>query len=151
MNCYKHLDVSAAGMCIECGKPFCTECITEVNGKYHCKDCIEEKISSQEKKIERLENKNQTPLVFMNAGGGSSSSAAVATTSKRYNRSRITAIILALALGIFGAHHFYLGNTMWGIVYLIFCWTCIPLIAGWIEAILYFMMSDEAFDRRYNM
>jgi TM2 domain-containing membrane protein YozV len=44
-----------------------------------------------------------------------------------------TAFKLALLLGGFGAHRFYLGQRSWGIAYLLFCWTLIPLLASWVE------------------
>lgn len=45
-----------------------------------------------------------------------------------------TAILLALFLGGIGIHRFYLNETGMGIVYLLFCWTGIPAIAGFLEA-----------------
>jgi len=45
-----------------------------------------------------------------------------------------TAVVLALLLGGFGAHKFYLGHTGLGILYLLFCWTGIPEIVGFFEA-----------------
>jgi TM2 domain-containing membrane protein YozV len=45
-----------------------------------------------------------------------------------------TAVILALLLGGLGAHKFYLGQTGLGILYLVFCWTYIPAVVGFIEA-----------------
>ncbi|MCR5051505.1 MAG: TM2 domain-containing protein [Streptococcus sp.] len=44
-------------------------------------------------------------------------------------------IILAVFLGGFGAHHFYAGYSGRGIKYLIFCWTGIPTIIGWFQAL----------------
>jgi TM2 domain-containing membrane protein YozV len=46
-----------------------------------------------------------------------------------------TAFKLALLLGGFGAHRFYLGQKGWGIIYLVFCWTFIPLLASWVECL----------------
>jgi len=45
-----------------------------------------------------------------------------------------TAVVLALFLGGLGIHKFYLGQTGLGILYLVFCWTYIPGIVGFIEA-----------------
>lgn len=45
-----------------------------------------------------------------------------------------TAVLLALFLGGLGIHKFYLGQTGLGVLYLIFCWTYIPSIAGFIES-----------------
>lgn len=68
-------------------------------------------------------------------------------TAQRKNR--ITAGLLALFLGTFGAHKFYLGQPIaW--IYLIFFWTYIPAIISFVEAILFFLTTDEAFDRTFN-
>jgi TM2 domain-containing membrane protein YozV len=48
-------------------------------------------------------------------------------------RDEVVGILLALFLGSFGAHHFYLRRTGLGILYLCFFWTGIPAIAGFIE------------------
>ncbi|HCT62464.1 MAG TPA: NINE protein [Acidobacterium sp.] len=47
--------------------------------------------------------------------------------------------LLALFLGTFGAHRFYLGETTAGILYILFCWTGIPTLLGIIEC--FFMPS----------
>ena len=65
-------------------------------------------------------------------------------------KNRITAALLAFFLGGFGIHHFYLGNTVRGIIYLIFCWTFIPALIAFIEGILFLVQSDEKFDEKYN-
>jgi RNA polymerase subunit RPABC4/transcription elongation factor Spt4 len=57
--------------------------------------------------------------------------------------------LFALLLGGIGAHHFYLGNIILGLLYLIFCWTFIPLIVGFIEGLIYLTQSDESFARKY--
>ena len=63
---------------------------------------------------------------------------------------RIAAAIFAILLGSFGVHRFYLGQIGWGILYVLFCWTLIPAVAGLIEGILYLTMSDEEFDAKYG-
>ena len=65
-------------------------------------------------------------------------------------RSRLVAALLALFLGGFGLHKFYLGRVGWGIVYLLFCWTFLPAIVGFIEGILLLVMSDSEFDTKYG-
>lgn len=46
-----------------------------------------------------------------------------------------TAVLLSLFLGGLGVHKFYMGQTGLGILYLIFCWTYIPAIVGFVEAL----------------
>jgi TM2 domain-containing membrane protein YozV len=48
-------------------------------------------------------------------------------------RDEVVGILLALFLGGFGAHHFYLRRTGLGILYLFFFWTPFPWILGFIE------------------
>lgn len=47
-----------------------------------------------------------------------------------------TGVLLAVFLGDFGAHRFYMGQTGLGIVYLLFFWTFIPGLVGLVEAFL---------------
>lgn len=49
-------------------------------------------------------------------------------------RDEVVGVLLALLLGGFGLHHFYLRRTGLGILYLLFSWTGIPVILGFIEA-----------------
>ncbi|TXB62850.1 NINE protein [Phaeodactylibacter luteus] len=58
--------------------------------------------------------------------------------------------ILALFLGGLGIHRFYLGQTGLGIFYLLFFWFPVMWIVGLIDAIVFFSMDGEAFDRKYN-
>ena len=49
-------------------------------------------------------------------------------------KSGTTGVLLALLLGGIGAHRFYVGQWGWGIAYVLFSWTFIPMIFGVIEA-----------------
>jgi TM2 domain-containing membrane protein YozV len=60
-------------------------------------------------------------------------------------RDEMLGILLALVLGSFGAHHFYLRRNGLGAVYLVLFWTGIPGILGIIEA---FFMPQRV--RRFN-
>lgn len=61
-----------------------------------------------------------------------------------------TAGILALFLGGFGVHKFYLNRPFQGLIYFICCWTFIPSILSFFEAITYFLNTKEWFDQKYN-
>ncbi len=65
-------------------------------------------------------------------------------------KSKLAAALFALFLGGIGIHKFYLGKVGWGIAYLLFCWTFIPAIVAFVEAILFFVMSDEEFNRKFG-
>ena len=54
----------------------------------------------------------------------------------RTRKDATTGVLLAVFLGGFGAHRFYLGEIGWGVVYLLFGWTGIPVLAGFVEAFL---------------
>lgn len=54
-------------------------------------------------------------------------------------------VLLAIFLGGLGVHHFYLHRNGTGLLYLLFSWTGIPMIVGWIEA---FFMPGRV--RAYN-
>ena len=65
------------------------------------------------------------------------------------HKNKLVAALLAFLLGGIGAHHFYLGKPIMGVIYLLFCWTLIPSLVALIEGLVYLCMSDAAFARRY--
>lgn len=60
---------------------------------------------------------------------------------------RVVAGILGIFLGGIGVHKFYCGKIGAGILYIVFCWTFIPAIAGFIEGIVYLTQDDATFTR----
>lgn len=68
-------------------------------------------------------------------------------------KSRKIAIILAL-LGIVtpiaGVHKFYLKQPVWGVVYLLLCFTPIPRVACAVEVFWYLVQDSEEFNCRFN-
>jgi len=60
------------------------------------------------------------------------------------------AALLALFLGGLGAHHFYLGRPILGVLYLLFCWTFIPAIIAFIEGLVLLVTSDDSFNRSHS-
>ena len=71
-------------------------------------------------------------------------------------KDRTVAGILAILLGAFGAHHWYLGNYVYAGIYLgVTVLTAgilgaIPAIAGIVEGIMYLTATDERFQAKYN-
>ena len=59
-------------------------------------------------------------------------------------------VLLAFFLGGLGIHRFYLGNIVIGLLYLVFCWTFIPLIISFIEGIIFAFTSEKEFNERFN-
>ena len=68
------------------------------------------------------------------------------------NKSRSIAAILALsgAVTISGLHKFYLGQPLWGVLYVLLSWTPIPKVACVVEAVWYLAQNEETFDRNFN-
>jgi TM2 domain-containing membrane protein YozV len=68
-------------------------------------------------------------------------------------RNRQVATILAFAgivIPVAGFHKFYLGQPLWGIVYLLLSWTPIPHIASAIDAVWYLTQDSARFDSNFN-
>lgn len=63
-------------------------------------------------------------------------------------KNKLIAALLALFLGDFGIHHFYLENNRAGILSVIFFWTGIPWIIGIVQGIMMLLESDEEFAKR---
>jgi TM2 domain-containing membrane protein YozV len=64
---------------------------------------------------------------------------------ERARKEEVVGVLLALFLGGFGVHHFYLRRNDLGIIYILLSWTGIPTVLGWVEC---FFMPDRV--RSYN-
>lgn len=65
-------------------------------------------------------------------------------------KNKTVAALLAIFLGGIGIHKFYLGQVGWGILYILFAWTWIPMIVGFIEGLIYLTMSEKDFEAKYS-
>ncbi len=83
--------------------------------------------------------------------------------SIRLMKKKSVAGFIALFLGTFGAHRFYLGQRVLGIFHFIFAivtfvisieaelpFIAIPALMGFIDAVLFFAMPKSEFDEKYN-
>jgi len=66
-------------------------------------------------------------------------------------KSKVTAGVLGILLGGLGIHKFYMGKIGMGILYLVFCWTYIPAIVGFVEGIIYLCSNDENFQLKNHV
>lgn len=64
---------------------------------------------------------------------------------ERARKDEVVGVIFALLLGCFGVHHFYLRRDALGVLYLLFFWTGITALLGFIEC---FFMPGRV--RQYN-
>lgn len=76
--------------------------------------------------------------------------AANTTESSKPVKRRLIAFLLAFVLGHFGAHYFYLGKKVYGIICLVLCFTGIPTIAALVESALFLFSSNESLEKRFN-
>ncbi len=65
------------------------------------------------------------------------------------NKTKTT--LLALFLGGFGIHRFYLNQIGLGILYFLLSWTCVSVFFGIIDTLIFAFMSEEKFNSKYNM
>jgi TM2 domain-containing membrane protein YozV len=68
----------------------------------------------------------------------------------RGRRTKTAAIGWAFFLGGFGAHKFYLGDPLGGMIYALFSWTLLPSVIAWLECIGILLMDEVWFDQYYN-
>ena len=64
---------------------------------------------------------------------------------KTSRRSLTVAVPLAFLGGIFGLHHFYLGNRRRGLLCCLFFWTGIPIVLGSIDAVRLVLLDEARF------
>ena len=60
---------------------------------------------------------------------------------------KVAYVLLAFFLGGFGIHNFYAGKVALGVVYLLFCWTLIPSIAAFVQAIVAICKTSDPYGR----
>lgn len=88
---------------------------------------------------------------FANAGGDRGSRPTDAPNAAIINSHRRgVAIVLAVFLGSLGAHKFYLGRPVAGLLYAAFSWTMLPTLLSFAEAMIYLFQSDEQFAAIYG-
>jgi TM2 domain-containing membrane protein YozV len=65
-------------------------------------------------------------------------------------KDKTTAAILAIFFGGLGIHKFYLRRPVWGLLYLVFSWTFVPVMVGFVEGVVLLFMSQASFDAKFN-
>ncbi|MBR5415256.1 MAG: NINE protein [Thermoguttaceae bacterium] len=135
-NCGEIVSLRAVA-CLKCGadprkhKNYCRKCGDKLNPEQVvCLSCGASVIGSSEER----------------SGGRR-------TSTRRKNKSKVTAGLLALFFGPLGIHKFYLGKSGMGVLYLILTLlvfgAIITSILSLIDAIVLFCMDDDVFDDTY--
>lgn len=129
--------------CMSCGLPSskmillikCPECSELVcNISPSCGNCGFPMAEPSKNPPPSLPTQNYTTIVHVNNS----------------RKSRGVAIALALFLGGFGIHKFYLNQVFAGILYLLFCWTFIPAIIALFEALMLLFIDESEFNKRFG-
>lgn len=124
MNCTKHPEVEAAGICAYCGKPFCKDCLVEVKGRMYCKEDLgnvldEAKQSNQAAPVINITNSNESNNTNTNMNGH--------MMGFGPRKSRTVALILCI-LGFFGfggLHRMYVGKVGSGVLHFLTGGLCV--------------------------
>jgi TM2 domain-containing membrane protein YozV len=137
MYCYIHSQQDAVGSCVECGHGVCLICLNKHEGRIFCDQCVRAGATHNRRNSGSLQNIQANPLLELNA--------------LIQEKNRFLAAVLAITLGWCGGHKFYLGQPGWGMAYLLFFWTGIPSMAGFVEGIWYLLMTERNFHLRFNL
>ena len=97
MKCYIDPFEDAEGMCVECGKPICADCIVEKDQKYFCKYCVHD-----------VEEKEQ--LAELRAREIEQAEAEIG------DRDWLASLLLSVFLGAFAVDRFYMGYVGLGLL-----------------------------------
>ena len=131
-----------------CSCPMCGEEILAKAIKCkHCGEFLDGRNSNNSSPAIKTGNGNPNNVVVNidNSGFGPQRG-----RSRQSYKTKNAALLWCFFLGGIGAHHFYLGNTVRGLLYLLFVWTYIPIVLALIDFILIACTNLEKFDRKYN-
>lgn len=146
-----------AANCPNCGTPinnsankkFCQHCGGQID-----KDCVIcPRCGKQVSNLSKNNPDNSSPIIINNNNSTSSSASSASSSASGgpgmfYPAGRpvnkVVYCLLAFFLGGLGIHKFYAGQTMQGIIYLVFCCTGIPAIIALIEFIMALLKPADA-------
>ena len=62
----------------------------------------------------------------------------------------INAILIAIIGGWLGMQHFYVKQTVWGVLGVLFFWTGIPAVVAMVQALVWLFNGKEEFEKQFN-
>lgn len=123
--------------CPQCGAPVDT---TASNCKY-----CGEKLTIQVAPVAPLVPTQQPHQVYDHQPSSSSYQLDPGINPAWPMKNKAVAGLLGIFLGGLGIHKFYMGSMVWGVIYLLFCWTGITAFIGFIEGIIYLVQNEHNF------
>jgi Predicted membrane protein len=153
MNCLKHGNHEADGVCSVSGNSYCAEELVEVDGKLIGRDILSRLSVTSGNEPSQI----RQPILIVNTVSAVASPSSEAHSTRQAPalsialpplKSKITAGLLALLLGGLGVHKFYLGKWGQGILFFIFCLTGIPGVIAAFQGIRYLTMRDHEWAQR---
>ena len=97
---------------------------------------------------------DQTAVGNLSGTEGQSSTVGEAGTNNQMEQKDIRSLtsffVWSVFFGSFGVHNFYVGNIGKGILAILFCWTGIPVILGYVTCLLVSKMSIGDINIKYN-
>ena len=129
---------------ILCTEQYFDECKTSDNSNYksNTKTNYTDYINNQYEKSYTNSNNQQKNI--------NQYSYSTPQSNKTKVKSRSVAALLAIFLGAFGIHKFYLKRTFIGALYLCFFWTGVTFYIGLVEGVILLLSSNSRLEKKYN-
>jgi hypothetical protein len=64
MECANHPNKEAQAICVNCGKPCCSDCLIVVNRKNYCKNCLKHKVEQKTSDFPHQKQPQQSKSFF---------------------------------------------------------------------------------------
>lgn len=102
-------------------------------------------VKAQEPKTQEKQEENQGINININNQNASGNTGAFDAQGGKKVVNKVAYVLLAFFLGGLGIHKFYAGKTVAGILYILFCWSFIPSIIAFVEAIIGLTKTADAY------